>query len=275
MNELTKSNLLKMGTGLLLVFVLFALPSFSNKAMFLGLKKAKFPLPTSTSESVEPKTQLAICSEAKTTTINAIAPEEASIKSDSLQRERILLIGDSQLDGLRKPILKSCIANNHELVATVIWYGSSTKNWSISDTLSTFIKKYKPTYVIIALGLNELFFNDLDDRRKYTDNLLATIKKHKLKHYWIGPAAWKKDLGICDILAEKNGELFYPSHKLTLERRADKRHPSNNASKIWFQKVAQNMSSLKHNRIDFTKNADSVKINNAKSPTIILKPFYY
>ena len=50
---------------------------------------------------------------------------------------------------------------------TVIWYASTTEEWAKSQTIEHFINEYKPSYILLCLGSNELFVNDLDAREAY------------------------------------------------------------------------------------------------------------
>lgn len=158
--------------------------------------------------------------------------------------KRVLLIGDSQLEGLRRPVFNYCMANGYDLVASVCWYGSSTKYWGGTDTLGHFIRQYGPDHVIFAIGLNELFVNDFDDRRVWIDNILTDFRNHGVDYTWIGPAAWKEDKGIIDIMQEKVGDHFFASDKLTLARAKDGMHPSNDAARVWMDSVAVFMTKL-------------------------------
>lgn len=154
-------------------------------------------------------------------------------------QEKILLVGDSQLEAMRNPFYNYVTVNKHDLAATVLWYGSSSKQWANTDTLGYYIKKYKPTMVVLVLGLNELFVNDFDQRRKNLQKIKNQLLKEGINHYWIGPAAWKKDSGITGIMQEEWGAKFYPSHKLVLGRAKDNRHPSNDAAWVWMKAVAK------------------------------------
>lgn len=163
---------------------------------------------------------------------------------DSTYKEKVLLIGDSQLEGLRDPVYGYCVGNNYKLISTVIWYGSSTRDWGRTDTIDYFIKKFRPSFIIFAIGLNELFVKDLDNRKTYMNTIISKFEKYKMNYFWIGPAAWTKDKGIINTMQSVLGNLFYPSHLLTLNRAEDKRHPTRNASKIWFDSVAVYMTKM-------------------------------
>ena len=156
--------------------------------------------------------------------------------------KRVLLIGDSQLENIRNPIRKRLLDNNYQLVGSIIWYGSSTKQWANSDTLAYYIAKFKPDFILIALGLNELFVKDLDKRTTYANQIKHKLEDAQMPYYFIGPAAWVKDKGITDVLQNTFGELFYPSHLLSLERAADGRHPSKKGGAKWMDQVAKQMS---------------------------------
>jgi lysophospholipase L1-like esterase len=160
--------------------------------------------------------------------------------NDSIKR--VLFVGDSQLENLRKPVRKRLMDNNYQLVASVVWYGSTTKQWANTDTLSYFISKYKPDFVLIALGLNEVHARDHERRKKYAQTIKSNLEQRKLPFYYIGPAFWMKDKGITTVLQETFGELFYPSHLLTLDRSTDGKHPSKDAAFVWFEKVAEQIT---------------------------------
>lgn len=275
----SKINLIKIALGLLSVFLLFFFVGTFRNPLIFDLKKVSLPLITDstpvakqniikTVDSIilRPIADSSVSDSSLNTPISKIQLNKSASdtfvarnsESDTLYDEKILLFGDSQLEGLRNPIYGYCIGNNHKLVSTVLWYGSSTKQWGNTDTLDYFIRKYKPTMVLFAIGLNELFVNDLTSRKTYIDNILAKFKKFNVKYFWIGPAAWTKDKGVINVMQQEVGTNFYPSHLLTLDRANDKRHPSRNASKIWFDSVA----------VYITKNC---KINFSKKTTILPK----
>lgn len=72
----------------------------------------------------------------------------------------ILFFGDSMLEGLSPRLAAYCEENGHRLY-TVIWYSSTTHVWGDCDTLSTFIRRYNPDYIMACLGANELFVRDI------------------------------------------------------------------------------------------------------------------
>ena len=89
--------------------------------------------------------------------------------------KNILFIGDSMLEGLAPRLAKYCDKNGHTLVE-VIWYSSSTLYWGQSDRLAELIKKYKPNYIFVCLGANELYVPNIKHaRRPYLKKMLAEI----------------------------------------------------------------------------------------------------
>lgn len=151
-------------------------------------------------------------------------------------KQMILLIGDSMQEGLRFRLQQYCQQNGNEMVS-VIWYSSSSHWYGNCDTLSFFIKKFKPTLVLLSLGANELFVNDLKKRDKYVKNIVNQM--NGTKFIWIGPPNWKKDTGINEIIRTNVGDCrYFPSKNLTLSRAKDGAHPTKAASKIWMDSVA-------------------------------------
>ncbi len=301
MKNRSQQNILSLGISLLLVFGLFFMLSMSGLSLKFELRKVNFPFfGTTSSDKVSlllidnlegdpdstPRQSLWPVSGAVSDTAisasdtmysiriphtsvpNAIDTSLRYASHDSLVNERILLIGDSQLEGLRGPVYNYCVENHHQLVSTILWYGSSTKQWGITDTLDYFIKKFKPTMVLVALGLNELFVNDLSNRQKYISNILNKFNSYKVDYFWIGPAAWTKDRGIIDVMKNQIGRNFYPSHLLNLARASDRRHPSRMAAKIWFDSVANYVTRSK--KIDFSRRT-TLPPKKIDSPLIILQ----
>lgn len=159
--------------------------------------------------------------------------------STDTTKTRIMLFGDSQVEFLRNPVYNYCLNNNCELVGSVVWYGSTTIAWGNGDSLKKYLDKFKPEFVFCALGLNEVVVPNVEPRKKYIQTIRETVKDYGAQFYWIGPAAWKPDQGITTVMHDQLGDtLFYPSHKLVLDRASDKRHPSMEASKTWFDSVA-------------------------------------
>ncbi len=152
-------------------------------------------------------------------------------------KHRVLLIGDSEAGGLRYPLNDYCLANGHKLVACVEWYSATVFNFAKADTIAKIIQRYKPTYVFVVMGLNELFAKDLKARSSAA-RLLAK-KLRGIPYTWIGPANWEEDFGINDVFARAadTGTYFY-TKQLVLPRAEDGRHPNNKGYRIWMDSLA-------------------------------------
>ena len=164
-----------------------------------------------------------------------------SVPVDTIRRidtsaQRVLHFGDSQLEGFMPALNDYCIENGHEL-NSVVWYSSSTLQWGKSDTLSYFIRKFKPTYVIACLGLNELFINKPQERNKYVRHLMNECDS--LKFIYVGPAFWKEDTGLDKMLLSTVGrKQYFQSKLLKMDRTKDGAHPTRNAARSWVDTVA-------------------------------------
>ncbi len=158
-----------------------------------------------------------------------------STKMDS-SSQRFLLIGDSMLETLGYRLNDYCRKNKHTM-NSVIWYSSSTLWYGNCDTISYFIKKYNPTYVIIVVGANELFIRNIRSRDKLVKNIIRQLGD--LKYIWVGPPNWKEDTGINDLILRNTGKgRYYPSKKLTYDRFKDGAHPTRKSGYMWMDSVA-------------------------------------
>ena len=135
----SKKNFLKIGITLLVIFLIFFLIGTEKDAITFELKKANIPVSL-------------IRNNADTTTKDSIIttdtvkktdkPEDKKlITTDTTGGKRILLIGDSELEGLRGPVYSYCVGSGYNLVGSVLWYSSTTRDWAKTDTLEYFLKK--------------------------------------------------------------------------------------------------------------------------------------
>lgn len=154
-----------------------------------------------------------------------------TIKMDSTP-QRILLTGDSMVEGLMFAFKDYAIENGHDLFPA-IWYSSSTLVWGQSKQMKKLIDYYKPTIIFLALGSNELFIrNIIQDRAQYVDKILEQVGD--IKFIWIGPPNWKPDTGINELLENKLGKKrFFLSKDLKLARISDGAHPTRQAARYW------------------------------------------
>ena len=155
--------------------------------------------------------------------------------------KNILFIGDSMLEGLAPRLAKYCDKNGHTLVE-VIWYSSSTKVWGESGRLKELIANYKPNYIFICLGANELYVPDIKHaRRPYMKKILAEIGD--IPYIWIGPPNWDEDTGINDLIEQEVEDgCFYLSAHDHFERSRDGAHPTRASAHQWMDRVVKWMS---------------------------------
>ncbi|MDD2961778.1 MAG: SGNH/GDSL hydrolase family protein [Muribaculaceae bacterium] len=192
---------------------------------------------------------------------------EKEIEKDTLPKS-ILFIGDSMLEGLG-PRMASYAKHNGHTLNNVIWYSSTSKVWGECDTLSYFIHHYKPNYIIVSLGANELFVKDIINKRaKYVDRILSQIGD--IPYIWIGPPNWKDDSGINKLVASraKRG-TFFLTDGMQFDRAKDGAHPTRSSSVLWMDSVVRwiNIHSIYPIKLDVPENKTD-KANH----TVILQP---
>lgn len=250
----SKKRLLTAGVSLLVVFCLFFGMGLTESTLPFGLvtadsKAIVFSDPLETDSLHKTKVQvpdsLKLLVELRDSTLFVhamIAPPPYTYCPKDTSIKDIMLFGDSQVEFLRLSVYNYCIKNNYNLVASIVWYGSTTVSWGTSDKLENYIKQYNPDFIICALGLNEILTSNVEPRRKHIQTIKNTFERNHVPYYWIGPAAWTEDGGICEVMHQELDTLFYPSHLLTLERASDKRHPSFSATKVLFDSAASAMN---------------------------------
>lgn len=150
----------------------------------------------------------------------------------------LLIIGDSMLEGLNPRLAAYAKENGHTL-NSVIWYSSTTEYWGTCDTLGVFIKRFKPTFIFISLGANELFVKDIATKRDgFVKNFLRQIGN--IPYVWIGPPNWKKDTGINDLIAANvPAGRFFVTNGMKFNRQKDGAHPTHESAARWMDSIAR------------------------------------
>lgn len=192
------------------------------------------------------------------------APEKVLL--DTIPQS-ILFIGDSMLEGLGPRMGAYAKKNGHQL-RNVIWYSSTTETWGSCDTLKHFIRKFKPSYIIVCLGANELFVRNIKTKRnKYLNNILSQIGN--IPYVWIGPPNWKEDTGINQMLQEslRDGSFFL-SKNLKFDRSSDGAHPTRSSAAKWMDSVARWMVNESVHPIKMEMPDEK----SARATTVILQP---
>ena len=152
--------------------------------------------------------------------------------------QRILLLGDSMLEGLSPRLAAYAQQNNHKLF-TVIWYSSSSKMWATSQNIEKYIAKFNPTYIFICLGANELFIKNIAELREgYVKTIVE--KLGDIPFVWIGPPNKQKDTGINDLL-KKNvpSDKFFLTKGMKFSYFEDQIHPTRASAVVWMDSVVR------------------------------------
>jgi lysophospholipase L1-like esterase len=156
---------------------------------------------------------------------------------DDSTRHRVLLIGDSEAGGIKNVLNDYCQSNGHKLVATVEWSSATTLNFAKSDTISKIIKRYRPTFVFVLFGLNEVLAKDYSTRKALARQFQKRL--NGLPYAWIGPTNWGYDYVVTDAFqAAADSAAFFSSKHLLLPKASDGRHPSLPGYRIWMGNVA-------------------------------------
>lgn len=152
--------------------------------------------------------------------------------------QTILFIGDSMLEGLGPRLAAYAEKNGHTLY-NVMWYSSTSEIWGRSERLKGYMQSIKPTYVFICLGANELFVNNIaEKRRKYVQKILADIDT--VPYVWIGPPNWKDDTGINNLISEETKPgCYFVSNGMHFDRSSDGAHPTRSSAALWLDSVAR------------------------------------
>ena len=170
--------------------------------------------------------------------INNLISRLKDLKPHTLDtsNQRILMIGESMIEQLYLAFLKYGKYNHHEVKAK-IWYGSRFIEWSQNDTITKLIQLYKPTYIIVSIGANELYLPKICERRPELLKILAQLKGQNF--IWIGPPIPKKDFGIDSMIANAVGEdRYFRSKYMTFQRRRDGVHPKPESARKWADSIA-------------------------------------
>lgn len=179
---------------------------------------------------------------------------------------KILLIGDSMNEFLRLRLNDYCIANGYKLEC-VIWYGSTTKQYGTCDTLAYFIRKYRPTYVLLTIGANELFIRDIIKKRTpYVQHIISQLGN--IPFVWVGPPNWKDDTGINElILSHVGSSRYFESKRLSFDRCKDGAHPTKKSAFRWMDEIAAYLASDAQHTL--VMNTPDTAYNKAPHTTIL------
>ena len=115
---------------------------------------------------------------------------------------------------------------------------SKTTTWVEGAKLEELLEKHDPDLVLISLGSNELFEQELDPIAEAIRTIIARLRGRAC--LWVGPPAWAKDRGFIATLKQNLGACRYlDSVALDLPRAEDGRHPTWSAGYRWTTAVWQ------------------------------------
>ena len=155
------------------------------------------------------------------------------------EKPTILLLGDSTLEGLARRFYDYAMENNFNL-RSIIWYGSTSKQWANSKDLEYYINESQPIFIIVSLGTNEIGFNDYGVREDCVRKMVETIGD--IPYVWLGPITWPryKDRGMAAAIRRVVGdERYFDSTTVQLARQRDGLHPTYEAAARWVDIVVQ------------------------------------
>ena len=186
--------------------------------------------------------------------------------------ERILIMGDSECGGLCRQLNDYCVQNGHDLVLSFVWNSATILNFAYADTVTKIIKKYKPTYIFLVVGLNELYAKDISKRK--TAAMTLAKKLEGIRYSWIGPANYVKDHVINNVfLSSAAPGSFFSSKDLNLPKGSDNRHPNTEGYKIWMDTIASWVTTSA--RFPITMNKPVKRKQGIKSKIISLNASRY
>ena len=195
-------------------------------------------------------------------------PEPLIIETDSLPKN-IFLFGDSMTLNIALRMAEYAAENGHSFHA-INWDASNTKLWAESDTLSYYIRQYKPDYIFVSLGSNEVYFKNPEVRAPFIKKIIEEIGD--IPMVWIGPPNWNNDTGINDLLASLCGPgRFFKSEGIELKRKSDNIHPTRKATIIWVDSLMRWMENSAH---PILTHVPSDSLGHVKTNVKIIKASY-
>ena len=200
--------------------------------------------------------------------LDSLPDKETEIKEvevDSMPKS-ILLFGDSMTLNLARRLSKYAKQNGHVL-HSVNWDSSNTKIWAETDTLSHYLKEFKPNFIFISLGSNEVYFKNPEKRMPYVKKILAEIGD--IPYVWIGPPNWNEDTKINDMLeATCAPGTFFRSQGMNFKRKKDNIHPTMSSSALWMDSIMRWMPKSAH---PILANLPDDSLKNVPNKVVFLK----
>lgn len=150
----------------------------------------------------------------------------------------VLLIGDSMADGMGARFNDYAVKNGFEF-HSIVWYGSTTRDWAIASDLQYQIERVRPTYIVISLGTNDLGYKDYNRRTAAIQTILSRVGN--IPYVWVGPLPWRKvkDRRIVNVIRDCTGEGKFFDSSSVIASRADGVHPTRQGAAHWVDKIVE------------------------------------
>jgi hypothetical protein len=226
---------------------------------------------SSSSDSAKTKENVQVDTNAVELDSYSAAPIVADSAVNDSTHHRILLLGDSEAGGIKNVLNDYCRSNGHKLIASIEWYSATSLNFAKGDTISKIIAKYKPTYIFVLFGLNEVLARDGAHRKALARQFQKRLRK--VPYAWIGPTNWGKDFVVTDAFrAAADSAAFFSSKSLVLPKATDGRHPSLAGYRIWMANIANwlqtsarwKMKMATPDRVGYPKKYRTIVLNAAE-----------
>ncbi len=169
------------------------------------------------------------------TTGNYLPTEKKAISTD---KQIVLLVGDSMVGRLAPRFNDYAVKNNFEFHSEA-WNGSTTRDWALAADLEYQIKRFRPTYIIISLGTNDLGYRDYTQREAAVRSILQVIGD--IPYVWIGPLSYSRfpNRTIVDIIQEQTSKGRFFDSSYIYAKRVDGIHPTQLSANLWVDKVVE------------------------------------
>lgn len=148
---------------------------------------------------------------------------------------RLLLVGDSMAVGLA-PHLSALAEDEGVPFRAVAQQGTTITDWGLgaqASELGAALESFRPTIVLVALGTNDEYLSEaaLEAEEDDLDALLEQLACYDVA--WVGVPALPKESNGAVAMIRSTGVPYFPSQNLTLERAADRLHPTVSGYAKW------------------------------------------
>lgn len=170
--------------------------------------------------------------EAKNEGVPEASKTENVAQPASARNQIVLLIGDS-MAGRLAPRFNDYAEKNGFEFHSIVWNGSTTRDWAIAADLQYQVEKLNPTYVLISLGTNDLGYRDYQRRANAIQTILSRVEN--IPYTWIGPLPMRKfpNRAIVDIIEEQTGRGRFFDSSEVYAARVDGIHPTWQGAADW------------------------------------------